>query len=93
MWSGTNPKHPMYIPRGNRRKNELYLGLLVNDFIYFSSNKSAEESFEKKISSLTNVDFMGEVNHFLGIKFQLTKHEDRDLDAYLSQEAYTDHLI
>ena len=35
--------------------NELYLGLFVDDFIYFSSNKYAEEAFEKKLASLANI--------------------------------------
>ena len=83
----------MSIPWGNRRKNELYLRLFVDDFIYFSSKKSAEVSFENKLASLKNIDFMGELNHFLGIKFEWTKHNNGNLDAYLSQEAYADHMI
>ena len=42
---------------------------------------------------LTNIDFMGEVSHFLCTKFQWTKHEDRNVYVCLSQEAYPDYLI
>ena len=40
----------------------LYLGIYVDDFVYFSTNPSVEKEFENKVQQLTNVDFMGTVN-------------------------------
>ena len=36
---------------------------------------------------------MGEVSHFLGIKFTWTREEDNHITAHLTQEAFADHLI
>ena len=55
--------------------------------------KNAEDAFEEKLAFLTNIDFIEEVKYFLGIKFQGMKHKDGNLDAYLDQEAYANHLI
>ena len=48
----------------------LYLGIYVDDFVYFSEDDEVEETFKTKLTNLTLVDFMGKVTHFLGIKFQ-----------------------
>ena len=48
----------------------LYLGLCVDDFVYFSTSRAIEQHFETQLSQQTNVDFMGQVGHFLGHKFQ-----------------------
>ena len=50
----------------------IYLGLYVDDFIYFSESDAVEQHFEQALSKLTPVDFMGKVSHFVGIKFQYT---------------------
>jgi len=64
--------------------HDLYLGLYVDDFIYFSPNHDTKIIFEHKLRSLSNVDFMGLVSHFLGIKFVWRHQEDNHLDVYLS---------
>ena len=51
------------------RVNTMYLGLYVDNFIYFSTSRDTEIAFKRKLQYLIAVDFMGEVNHFLGIKF------------------------
>ena len=51
-----------------------YVGIYVDDFIYFSAASDVEASFEQNLKSHTDVDFMGNVNYFLGIKFSRTKH-------------------
>ena len=73
-------------------KPPLYLGLYVDDFIYFSTDPDVERAFEDKLAKLTTVDFMGEVSHFLGIRFQWRKTNTR-VTAHLSQEAFADTLI
>ena len=51
----------------------LYVGIYVDDFIYFSTDPKVENAFESKLKNLTDVDFMGDVTHFLGIKFTWSK--------------------
>jgi len=73
-------------------KPPLYLGLYVDDFIYFSTDPEVEREFETKLGKLTTVDFMGEVTHFLGIRFQWRQNH-HSTKVHLSQEAFADQLI
>ena len=75
-----------------KNKPPLYLGLYVDDFIFFSEDKQVEKEFQQRLSSMTNVDFMGQVTHFLGLKFQWKQSANR-LSAHISQEAFADTLI
>ena len=74
----------------------LYLGLYVDDFIYFSESSEVELEFQRQLESKTNVDFMGPVTHFLGHKFQWQSYQienENQLRLHLSQTAYADHLV
>ena len=74
----------------------LYLGIYVDDFVYFSESDDVEKEFQKQLQSKTNVDFMGTVTHFLGHKFQwqqCTINDTSHLRVHLSQTAFTDHLV
>jgi len=66
--------------------------LYVDDFIFFSEDKQVEKEFQQRLSSMTNVDFMGQVSHFLDLKFQWRQSENR-LSAHISREAFADTLI
>jgi hypothetical protein len=41
----------------------IYVGIYVDDIIYFSPSDQVERVFESKFSTLGNVDFMGQVSH------------------------------
>lgn len=74
----------------------LYLGLYVDDFVYFSEDQSVEASFEKQLKENTLVDFMGPASHFLGLKFQWNKftvNKEDHLKVHLSQSAFVDNLV
>jgi hypothetical protein len=73
--------------------NNLYLGLYVDDFCYFSPSESCEKAFENKLKSITSVDFMGNISHFLGLKFDWTTHKDGNIDVHISQTAFAEQLI
>ena len=73
--------------------NTLYLGLYVDDLCYFSPSSTCEQIFEEKLQSLTTVDFMGEVTHFLGIKFKWVEQPNGHLTVHLSQQAFAEQLI
>ena len=70
----------------------MYLGLYVDDFVYFSKSKAAEQLFEEKFSSKVNVDFNGKIGYFLGINHRVQEHVDRNITIYLNQEAFVDVL-
>jgi len=73
-------------------KPPLFLGLYVDDFIFFSESDEVEQHFEKELQRETLVDFMGNVTHFLGLRFQWRK-STTDLKVHISQEAFSDNLI
>jgi len=70
----------------------IYLGLYVDDFIFFSTSTEVEKEFKKRLKAATNVDFMGPVTHFLGLKFQWRQTKTM-LKVHISQEAFADTLI
>ena len=59
-------------PGGSR----LYLGMYVDDFVYFSTCPHSELWFETTLESNLKVDFMGRVTWFLGIYFEWTVTSD-----------------
>jgi len=77
------------IIKGNK---PLYLGLYVDDFVYFSEDSQVEREFEKLLGKETTVDFMGQVSHFLGVRYQWRQDENRT-QAHMSQESFADQLI
>jgi hypothetical protein len=44
----------------------VYVGIYVNDIIYFSPSEKVERKFEELLSTIGSVDFMGQVTHFWG---------------------------
>jgi hypothetical protein len=45
----------------------IYIGIYVDDIIYFSASDAVERKFEEHLSEIGTVDFMGQVSFFLGI--------------------------
>ena len=73
-------------------KPPLYLGLYVDDIVYFSSDPEVEQAFEEKFGNLTTVDFMGEVTFFLGIKFDWQRN-GAHVACHMSQHALLRHFL
>ncbi len=71
----------------------LYVGLYVDDFIYFSETDYVETLFEEKFGNEVTTTFEGDVSHFLGIAFQSIRHADGHVSTHLSQEASIDSLL
>ena len=71
----------------------LYLGLLVDDFIYFRANPDVERKFKHLFGQQYSVDFTPEVKHFLGIKFTNVKHADGHIGIYMNQPKDISNLI
>ena len=74
-------------------KPKLYLGLYVDNFVYFSTDPTVEEQFKQQLSSITSVHFLGQVSHFLGIKFLWNRSQTGHLSVHMNQEAFADHLV
>ena len=71
----------------------IYIGLYVDDFIYFSSSSKVEREFEKRFGSRIKTTFDGDVSHFLGIAFKPTRHSNGHVSLHLSQEAFTETIL
>jgi len=71
----------------------IYVGIYVDDIIYFSSSDLVERRFEQQISSIGAVDFMGQVTHFLGIEFYWFSLPDGHLSVTLTQQSFTESLL
>lgn len=62
----------------------IYIGIYVDDIIYFSASDEVERIFEQKLSTIGKVDFMGQFSHFLGIEFSWHHHADGHLSISLT---------
>jgi hypothetical protein len=71
----------------------IYVGVYVDDVIYFSPSDSVEKKFESSFSAIGNVDFMDQVSHFLGIEFTWKVLPDGHLCVSLTQQSYIDTLL
>jgi hypothetical protein len=70
----------------------LYLGLYVDDFIYFSESSAVEKKFEQAFGAAISTDFNGQIGYFLGINFSCTKHGDGNVTIHMGQEAFVENL-
>lgn len=76
-------------------KPPIYVGMYVDDFIYFSSDPSVEMAFETLLPSKTSLqlEFNGPLHHFLGVKFTHSYTSNGDLSIHVSQEADIHQLL
>jgi hypothetical protein len=71
----------------------IYVGVYVDDIIYFSSSDDVERKFKESLGQLVSVDFMGQVSHFLGIEFSWKYHDDGHLTVNRTQQSFAETLI
>ena len=71
----------------------VFVGIYVDDIIYFSCSDAVERKFEQELSTVGSVDFMGQVSLFLGTEFTWVKHPDGHLSVSLSQQTFTEQLL
>ena len=71
----------------------IYLGLYVDDFIYFSESRTVEIQFEQEFGAKLDTDFNGPIQWFLGIKFQTQQDRDNNVSILMSQTAFIDTLL
>jgi hypothetical protein len=71
----------------------IYVGIYVDDIIYFSASNQVESKFEELLSSIGSVDFMGRVSLFLGIEFSWIQHTDGNISVHLAQQSFAESLL
>jgi len=74
-------------------KPPLYVAMYVDDFIYFSLDDDVEKYFETALSQKLKVDFLGEAEWFLGMKFDWSHSSNGDVHCRLSQEGYAATIV
>jgi hypothetical protein len=71
----------------------IYVGIYVDDIIYFSASDAVEKKFESLLSTIRSVDFMGQVSLFLGTEFTWLHHSDGHITVGLTQQSFSETLI
>ncbi len=71
----------------------LYLGVYVDDMIFFSESDEVEQKFQKDFGEKLDTTFDDKINYFLGIQFTYKWHDDGNLTIKLSQPAYIENII
>ena len=71
----------------------IYVRIYVDDIIYFSPTDKVEPEFESRLSTIGNVDFMGQVTHFLGKEFTWKHSSDGHLQVTLTQQSFIEALL
>jgi len=71
----------------------VFVGIYVDDIIYFSSSDTVEKKFEELLSSIGSVDFMGKVGLFLGTEFTWIEHNGGHVSVSLTQQSFTETLL
>ena len=70
----------------------LYLGLYVDDFVYYSKSPQVEKAFEDKLKLLLDIEFESNMQNFLGQKVRIHE-EENDMNIFLSRQSTTEELI
>jgi hypothetical protein len=71
-------------------KSAIHVGIYVDDFVFYSEDPAAEALFQKELKKHVVVDFMGDVDYFLGTAFTWKRHTDGNLSVHLCQSAFTE---
>ena len=72
----------------------LYLGLYVDDFVFFSKSRETEEMFQHEFAKkVTKVTFDSQLDYFLGIKFECIRHSNKSVTIHMSQAAFSEALL
>jgi hypothetical protein len=71
----------------------IFVGIYVDDIIYFSCSDKVEKKFGEGLSTIGSVDFMGQVSLFLGTEFTWVHHPDGHLSVSLTQQTFFEQLL
>jgi hypothetical protein len=71
----------------------IFIGIYVDDIIYFSASDAVEKCFEEKLATIGSVYFMGQVSLFLGTEFSWVTHADGHISVSLTQQSFAETLV
>jgi hypothetical protein len=74
-------------------KPPLYLAIYVNYFLYFSLDDDVERYFETALSQKLKVDFLGDAEWYVGMKFDWNTLPDGSVNCCISQEGYAAAIV
>ena len=74
-------------------KPPIYLGLYVDDFIYYLKSDDVEQWFKNKLKSMISVDFMGKVQWFLGQRYEWNRDPVDGISCHVSQQAFVEGVL
>jgi hypothetical protein len=63
----------------------------VNDFVFYSTDPNVEAHFQSELKKHIKVDFMGDVDFFLGTAYAWQRQDDGHLSVHTSQAAFKDY--
>ena len=69
---------------------QLNVVLYVENFVFYSSGPTEEALFKTLFQEHIQVDFMGDVEYFLGTAFTWFKHKDDNISVHLCQSSFTE---
>ena len=67
------------------------VGVYVDDFVFYSTDPAEDELFETELAKHINVDFMGDMDYFLGTAFQWKRLDHGHISVHFTQTAFTKH--
>ena len=67
----------------------LYVGIYVDNFVFYSTDPAKEELFCSEIAKEIKVDFMGNVDYFRGDAFTWFRLTNGHLSVHLALSAFT----
>jgi hypothetical protein len=71
-------------------KSKLHVGICVDDFVFFLEDPAIEQAFQQQLKTNVKVNFMGDVDYFLGTAFTWKHLPGGHLSVHLSQSAFTE---
>ena len=74
-------------------QSQLHVDLYVDEFVVYSSDPSQEVLFQNLFQEHIQVDFMGDVDYFLGNAFTWLQQKDGNISVYLGQSEFTEFTI
>jgi hypothetical protein len=90
----TSPKSPcLFVGTIIAGEAPIYVGIYVDNIIYFSPSNAVERKFEEQLSFLGSIEFMGQVTHFLEIEFTWHHHQEGNISVNLTQQLFVEMLL
>ena len=83
----SNPSSPDTI---SAVQSQLHVKLYVDDLVFYSSDPTQEALFKTLLQEHIQVDFMVDVDYFLGTAFTWLKHKGGNISAHLCQSEFTE---